>query len=168
MQTKDSTIFFNELIEQHKGILYKVAKTYCKDATDREDLLQEIMIQLWKSVHKYNNEFKTSTWVYRISLNVAISFYRKNGAKTSQTTDLNEQNLQIPADEVGEREFRLNLLEQFINELNSFDKAIILLHLEDRNHADIADILGISVSNVSTKLGRIKDKLKQRFSTYKF
>ncbi|MEQ1767571.1 MAG: RNA polymerase sigma factor, partial [Methylotenera sp.] len=78
MQTKNQNQIFQELIEQHKGILFKVARTYCQDEDDRQDLIQEIMIQLWQSFHKYNEKFKISTWLYRISINVAISFYRKN------------------------------------------------------------------------------------------
>ena len=69
---------FHQIIEQHKGILFKVAKTYCRNDDDRQDLLQEMMIQVWKSLPKYNDTFAVTTWLYRISLNVAISFYRKN------------------------------------------------------------------------------------------
>ncbi len=164
MQTKKQNQIFQELIEQHKGILFKVARTYCQDEEDRQDLIQEIMIQLWQSFHKYNDKFKISTWIYRISINVAISFYRKNLIRKANNIPLNEQVSQIQNVEKSEKEQQLNLLDQFINELKELDKALMLLYLEDKSHAEIADILGISAGNVGTKVGRIKDKLKQRFS----
>jgi len=85
MQIKEQNQNFQELIKQHKGILIKVARIYCQDEEDRQDLIQEIMIQIWKSLHKYNSKFKISTWLYRISINVAISFYRKNTVRKKIT-----------------------------------------------------------------------------------
>lgn len=164
MQIKNQNQLFQELIEQHKAILFKVARTYCQDEIDRQDLIQEIMIQLWQSFHKYNEKFKISTWMYRISINVAISFYRKNADRKNNSIPLNEQIFQMKEDEKTETEQHLNLLDQFISELKEFDKAVMLLYLEEKSHIEIADILGISVGNVGTKVGRIKDKLKQRFS----
>lgn len=164
METNKQDKVFQELIEQHKGILFKVARTYCQDEDDRQDLVQEIMIQLWKSFHKYNDKFKISTWLYRISINVAISFYRKNAVRKETNIPLNERVSQIQDVEKSNKEQELNLLEQFIDELKELDKALMLLYLEDKSHAEIADILGISPGNVGTKVGRIKDKLKQRFS----
>jgi RNA polymerase sigma-70 factor (ECF subfamily) len=105
--------------------------------------------------------------VYRISLNVSISFYRKNLNRTTKFTELNEQNIQITTDDKTETEQELNLLEQFISELKEIDKAIMVLYLEDKSHFEIAEILGISVTNVGTKIGRIKEKLKTKFSNFK-
>jgi RNA polymerase sigma-70 factor (ECF subfamily) len=167
MSRKRQQQFFQEIIEQHKGILFKVARTYCPDEEDRQDLIQEMMIQIWQSVHKYNDQYKISTWLYRISLNVAISFYRKNSTRTKKFTDLNEQMMETPVEDKSENERQLNLLEQFISELKEIDKALMILYLEDKSHTEIAEILGISVSNVGTKIGRIKDKLKTRFSQLK-
>ncbi len=164
MQTKEKNESFQKLILQHKGILFNVARTYCQDEEDRQDLIQEMMIQIWQSFHKYNDKFKVSTWLYRISINVAISFYRKDSVRKKYSIPFDEQIFKINDDEEIEKKQQLNLLEQFIGELKEFDKAVILLYLEDKSHAEIADILGISVSNVGTKVGRIKDKLKHRFS----
>lgn len=164
MQAEEQKRLFLVTIEQHKGILYKVARAYCPNEDDRQDLIQEMMIQVWQSIHKYNGQFKISTWLYRISLNVAISFYRKNTARTNKYTVLNEQSAQIPTEDKTEIEQQLNMLEQFISELKEIDKALMILYLEDKSHVEIAEILGISVSNVGTKIGRIKDKLKTRFS----
>ena len=123
-----------------------------------------MMIQIWKSSQNYNEKFAITTWLYRISLNVAISFYRKNVQRQRTNIPLNEHISQLQEEDNTEKELQLNLLEQFIGELNDLDKALMLLYLEDKSHAEIADILGISLSNVSTKAGRIKDKLRNRFS----
>lgn len=154
---------FEKLIGEHKGIIYKVARTYCSDQEDRDDLIQEILIQLWQSYNKYDKTYQLSTWMYRIALNVAISFYRKYGLRKGQVISLSEEISQIQEAEKSEKEYQLNLLEQFIQELNELDKALMLLYLEDKSHAEIATILGISVSNVSTKAARIRQKLKQKF-----
>ena len=167
MSRKRQQQFFQEIIEQHKGILFKVARTYCPDEEERQDLIQEMMIQIWQSVHKYNDQYKITTWLYRISLNVAISFYRKNSTRTKKFTDLNEQMMETPVQHKSENETQLNLLEQFIGELKEIDKALMILYLEDKSHIEIAEILGMSVSNVGTKVGRIKEKLKTRFSQLK-
>lgn len=164
MNKQEQQQFFHEIIEQHKGILFKVARVYCPTEDDRQDLIQEMMIQIWQSVHTYKDQFKLSTWLYRICLNVAISFYRKNTTRANRFTVLNEQMTEIPTEDKAETEQQLNLLTQFISELKEIDKALMILYLEDKSHAEIAEILGISASNVGTKVGRIKDKLKTRFS----
>lgn len=164
MDKQDHSQFFQGIIERNKGILLKVARTYCPKEDDRQDLLQEMMIQIWQSIHKYNGQFKISTFLYRISLNVAISYYRKNNLKTNKFTVLDEQLAQTPDEDKTENERLLNLLEQFISEFKEIDKALMLLYLDDKSHAEIAEILGMTVSNVGTKIGRIKDKLKTRFS----
>lgn len=155
---------FEDAIEQHKGILFKVARVYCPNENDRQDLIQEMMIQIWQSVHKYNDQYKISTWLYRISMNVAISYYRKSSTRAKKYTEINEQTVEALVEDKSDNEIHLNLLEQFISELKEIDKALMILYLEDKSHIEIAEILGISVSNVGTKIGRIKDKLKARFS----
>jgi len=167
MDKEEQRQFFQDTIERNKGILLKVARAYCPNNEDRQDLLQEIMIQIWQSIHKYDDQYKMSTWLYRISLNVAISFYRKNTTRIKNITQYNEQFVLITYEEITENEQNLNFLEQFISELRELEKALMLLYLEDKSHTDIAEILGISVSNVGTKIGRIKEKLKTRFSQIK-
>ena len=164
MNKQNQQQFFEDVIEQHKGILFKVAKTYCRNDDDRQDLVQEMMIQIWRSLHRYNNQFAITTWLYRISLNVAISFYRKNSTKQNLRVPLIDEVLLIQNPKPFEREEQLELLDQFISELNDFDRALMLLYLEDKSHAEISEIIGISVTNVGTKLGRIKEKLKKKFS----
>jgi RNA polymerase sigma factor (sigma-70 family) len=164
MNEKEREHKFRVIIERHKGILFKVARMYCRYDDERQDLVQEIRIQVWKSFDKYNDNFKLSTWLYRISLNVAISYYRKNANQKEKTIPLNEQIVSEDEIEIGEKKEQLNLLEKFIDELNDIDKALMLLYLEEKSHDEISDILGISRSNVGTKIGRIKEKLKKRFS----
>jgi RNA polymerase sigma-70 factor (ECF subfamily) len=159
--------FFEEIIEQHKGILFKVARAYCPNVDDQQDVIQEMMIQIWQSIHKYNDQFKISTWLYRISLNVAISFYRKSSTRAEKYTELNEQLVETTLNDKSEDERQLKLLEQFISDLKEIDKALMILYLEDKSHTEIAEILGISASNVGTKIGRIKERLKKRFSQLK-
>ena len=118
-------------------------------------------------MQKYNEKYKITTWLYRISINVAISYYRKNTRRQATNIPLNEHIYQIQEDDNSEKEHQLKLLEQFIGELNDLDKALMLLYLEDKSQAEIAEILGISVSNVSTRVGRIKEKLRNRFSQIK-
>lgn len=167
MEKQERQHFFESIIEQHKGILFKVSRTYCPYEEDRQDLIQEMMIQIWQSVHKYNDQYKISTWLYRISLNVAISFYRKNLTRTNKYTELNEQTVKTSVEDKSDNDIHLNLLEQFISELKEIDKALMILYLEDKSHSEIAEILGISVSNVGTKIGRIKNQLKARFAQLK-
>jgi RNA polymerase sigma-70 factor (ECF subfamily) len=156
---------FHEIIERHTGLLFKVARTYCGNEEDRQDLIQEIRIQIWKSLPKYDAHFAMTTWLYRISINVAISFYRKNSTRTyfpvaetlPYVIDAHPNDLQE----------KFNLLEQFIVELNEMDKALIMLYLEDKSYQEISEIMGITISNVGTKMGRIKEKLKKRFLNHK-
>jgi RNA polymerase sigma factor (sigma-70 family) len=165
MQHKEQEQAYNYIVEQHKGILYKVANTYCHNDADRQDLIQEMLIQIWHSIGKYNDQYKITTWLYRIALNVAISYYRKHNTAIhkSQPITANMDVADINNTIILEKEAQLSKLEQFINELKELDKALILLYLDDKSHAEIADILGLTVGNVGTKVGRIKDILKQRF-----
>ncbi len=155
---------FLSVIDNHKGILYKIANNYCKNGEDRKDLIQEIIYQLWKAFDNYNPQFQYSTWIYRISLNVAISFYRKERTITKNKVDI-DGSLLVVSDILfnQEMEDNLNLLQQFIYELKEMDKAIMLLYLEQKSHKEIAEIIGISESNVGTKVSRIKLLLSQKF-----
>ena len=155
---------FLKLIQDNKAIIYKICHAYCPAKNEREDLAQEIIYQLWKSGHSFNEEYKFSTWMYRIALNVAISFYRKEKAKRPLTV-LPEQMPDIEDKVVNDGEDNIKLLHQFISELKELDKAMMLLYLEEKTYAEIADIIGITETNVATKISRIKDKLKLRFST---
>jgi RNA polymerase sigma factor (sigma-70 family) len=158
---------FLSLIEANKRIIFKICNAYCRNNDDREDLAQEIIYQLWKSWSSFNANYKLSTWMYRIALNVAITFYRKD-QKTTGTVLMGDHLIEI-ADESFEEdlESNLNTLQQFINELKPLDRALMLLYLEEKSHKEMAEIIGISTSNVATKIGRIKEQLKKQFNKNK-
>lgn len=158
---------FISKLESVKGIIYKVSNSYCPDIESRKDLAQEIVIQLWQSMDKYDPQYKFSTWVYRIALNMAISFYRKENTRNSRTTSIDETLIDIAfeLESKNEQESQLNLLNQFIQQLDKLNKALILLYLDGHNYDEIGNILGISASNVGTKINRIKKKLKRQFET---
>jgi RNA polymerase sigma factor (sigma-70 family) len=152
---------FVTILKENKGILLKVIRSYCKSTDDWKDLEQEIIIQLWKSFKNYNPTYKLSTWIYRISLNVAISHYRKEIKRNH--IGLDEKTFNLPIEEIDEdMSCRKQTLYNFINvELDGLSKALIILYLEDHGYSEIAVILGITESNVATKINRIKNKFKQ-------
>lgn len=157
---------FIKLIKENKGIIYKICNSYCAEKEDRDDLSQEIIYNLWKAFDSFDEAHKFSTWMYRIALNVAISFYRqekkfRNRESITEGLIVFEENME----EKSEKEGNLQLLQQFISELKEIDKAIILLYLDSKSHREIAEITGFSETNVATKINRIKDKLKEKFSS---
>jgi len=163
MRSTDKSEQFLAVVNSNKGIIYKIANSYCKNSDNRNDLVQEIIIQLWKSFDNYNEQYKHSTWLYRIALNVAISFYRKS--KRDLSTPLTENIIEIiQEEESGELDENVRLLYQFINELDELNKALMLLYLDNKTHKEMAEVLGITETNVATKIGRIKEKLKNKFS----
>jgi RNA polymerase sigma factor (sigma-70 family) len=163
MKSSDKPELFISVINANKGIIYKVARSYCKNSENRNDLVQEITIQLWKSFGSYNEQYELSTWIYRIALNVAISYYRKD--KRTFSAPLTESIIALIQDEEpGDLEENVLLLYQFINELDGLNKALMLLYLDSKSHKEMAEVLGISESNVATKIGRIKENLKKKFT----
>jgi RNA polymerase sigma-70 factor (ECF subfamily) len=155
---------FTSIIESNQRLIFKICNSYCKNVADREDLAQEIVFQLWRSWASYNTSVKLSTWMYRIALNVAISFYRKS-KKENQTEMMGDHVFEIADESAGGRlEENLDALQQFINELKPLDKALMLLYLEEKSHLEMAEIIGLSTTNVATKIGRIKEQLKHKFS----
>jgi len=155
---------FSSLLDEHKKILYKICHSYCRQAADRNDLAQEIVIQLWKSFEKYDDQFKFSTWMYRIALNVAISFYRREKTRTLHITHLDDDLLEVlaalPAVEQSEE---IELLYHMIHQQDALNKALLLLYLDGNSYKTMSEVLGISETNVATKLNRIKNKLREDF-----
>ena len=162
MPKRPSQERFLSLLDEHKKILYKVAGSYCRNPEDRQDLAQEIVVQLWRSFDRYDESYRFSTWMYRIALNVAISFYRSESRRSRDTVPAEESVLEI-ADPRGSEEVEenLRLLWQQIDQLDKLDRALIILYLDGNRYDTIAEILGISETNVGTKLGRIKQKLRR-------
>jgi RNA polymerase sigma-70 factor (ECF subfamily) len=150
------------LLRRHAGLIRKIAYAYCRNPADREDVVQEITVQLWRGRDRYDPRYRETTWIYRIALNVAISFYRRERRHHERSEPLDDA-AALPAAEPVELGGDVELLLRFIAELGALDKALVLLYLDDNDHAEIAEVLGISVSNVGTKLGRIRDKLRTAF-----
>jgi RNA polymerase sigma factor (sigma-70 family) len=151
---------FVNLLNRHPGILYKVCSLYCKEAEDRNDLFQEIVLQLWKAYPTFKNESAITTWMYRIALNTAISNYRKKAGKP-QPVSFSDLELQIPDLKDDTFDDDISLLYTSIEQLSPVEKAIITLYLDDKSYDEMAAIIGISKSNVGVKLNRIKTKLEQ-------
>jgi len=165
IESKHTELFLS-VISAHKGIIYKIANAYCKSEDDRLDLVQEIIAQIWISFSTYDSRYKYSTWIYRISLNVSISSYRKEHRRKEISNPIEDSNILYLSESSYDDETDLKLwhLNKFIAGLTHLDKALILLYLDDRSHKEIAEIMDISISNVATKIARIKDRLKQKFS----
>ena len=146
---------FAELVNRYKDVIFKVCYVYAS-REEFEDYYQEVLIQLWRSLPNFRNESKMSTWIYRVSLNTCISYVRKN-KKVNKVSliDLDFIDKDI------EKKYYIDELYLLINRLNKFEKAIILLWLEERDYEEIASIVGISKNNVAVKLNRIKEKLRR-------
>lgn len=155
---------FLDLLESNKKIIFKVVNSFSYNTEDRKDLCQEIILQLWKAFPKYNDTYAITTWIYRIALNVSISFRRKE--KTRETTQSGYfQNFDLLHWDDSVINEQLKQLYQFIELLKPFDKAIIILYLEGHKNKEIAEITGISETNVSSKLSRIKKKLSSNLKS---
>lgn len=168
MKAPDPTERFLSVLQTHKGIIYKVAHSYCADTEDRKDLVQDIVVQLWKAFDTYSDQYKYSTWIYRIALNVAISMYRKETRRKPLAQPLSDSILTLMSTaDTDDGDENMNLLQQFIAQLKELDKALLLLYLEEKSHREIAKIMGLSETNIATRISRIKTVLRQKFSTIK-
>lgn len=153
---------FETLLQDHRAIIFKVANTYCWRADDRADLAQEIAAQLWRAWPRYDSSRSFTTWMYRIALNVAISYVRKEVQHRNWSVPLQEELHDTASTNSSDLAFddRLQLLQRFIERQAPLDRALLLLYLEDRSQIEIADILGITQTNVSTKINRLKQKIR--------
>lgn len=156
---------FIQILNENKWVLYKVINTYCYDPEDKKDLEQEILIQLWKSIKSYNSNYKMSTWIYKIAMNVSVSFYRSSSNKKANTLSINDSIFQVEnkIDHADPFEEKRKFLHDFIKQLDVFNKEIMILYLDDYGYKEIAEIVGISESNVGTKINRIKKKLQEYY-----
>ena len=150
---------FTELVEKNQGIIHKVCRIYTDDKDSHDDLFQEIVLQLWRSYDSFKGDSKFSTWMYRVSLNTAITLIRKKSK--SNETDLNETHFIHLKSFLEER---ITLLYAAIRLLNDVERALVLLFLEDLPYKDIAETLGISEVNARVKMNRVKIKLKEIMS----
>jgi len=155
---------FVQLIQDNQGLIYKVTSVYSKDQEDQKDLYQEIVYQLWKSFGSFQEKSKVSTWMYRVALNTALTHYKRS-KKKGEKVNIDFELLNIVDEQDPIIELRLKLLHEQIKNLNVIEKGLILLYLEGKKYEEIASITGFSTSNVGTRLGRIKQKLKAKLKT---
>jgi len=134
------------------------------NAQDKEDLFQEILLNAWRGVKNFKGHAKFSTWLYRVALNTAITFFRKDQRRI-ETTELKEQLTGI-ADSVYKQQEEMAAMYKAITALSKIDKAFVMLYLEDYDYQEIADITGITANNVAVKINRIKTKLKENSKRY--
>ena len=150
-----------KFVKEHERLILKVCNIYGQEIEDREDLYQDIIVQLWKSYPKFEKRSKVSTWMYRIALNTAISKFRKV-KKLPQLDEINEQTTKVADQKSSENIELVSQLYDAINSLNKVEKAIVLLYLEECRYKEISEIMGISQSNVGFKINRIKQKLREK------
>ena len=148
---------FSKLLEKNQGIIHKISIIYSGDSADKEDLFQEICLQLWKSYSSFNSDSQFSTWLYRVSLNTAISHTRRRSTLLKHETPYSETQIAAKGNHSDER---VQALTQAISRLNKIDRAIVLLWLEGESYDEIAKIIGITKSNVSVRLVRIKREIE--------
>lgn len=156
---------FIALLNEHQRIIHKVCNLYMDAHADREDLFQEITLQAWKAYAGFRGDAKFSTWLYRVALNTAITFFRKEKRKpdiysTEAVPDLGSHETYDPIEE------QVKAMYAAIDDLSKIDKAIVMLYLEDYNYNDIGEMMGITANNVAVKMNRIKTRLKESTQKY--
>jgi len=156
----DTHADFVTLLGEHQRLVYRVAGSYARERADVEDLAQEIAAQAWRSFGTYDAQRRFSTWLYRIALNVAISWLRIEAPRRRRSVSY-EAGLHEPAvsdaldDDDGSR-----ILRGFIESQTPLDRAVLLLYLEERPLAEISEILGLTTTNLTTKINRLKERLR--------
>lgn len=161
MTTESMREQFQALLERHRGIVFKVANIYCRHAEDRRDLGQEICAQAWKAFPAWDSQRPFSTWMYRIALNVAISYARGNDERMRHIAlDDNDIEPEHDDDAVREADDSVRALYHCIAQLDPLNRALLLLYLDEISLREIADILGLSETNVATKIGRLKQRIR--------
>lgn len=160
--TKPDKKEFLQLVQQHGGLMQKVIRLYVDDADDRKDILQEILLQAWRSYPSFQGNSQFSTWLYRVSLNTVLTALRKNKRKPETASLEIATNLESGSEEHSEKEW----LYKTIRRLPEIDRMIISLHLDGYRNEEIADISGMQKGNVALKLHRIKKKLTEKGKIY--
>ncbi len=151
---------FIQLLNQNQKIIHKVCNLYLNWQEDKEDLFQEITLQAWKAFSQFRGEAKFSTWLYRVSLNTAITYFRKDkkNAFIASVSEIPELAIQSERDPI---EDKTKAMYKAIAALSKIDKAIVMLYLEDYSYAEISEIIGITANNIAVKMNRIKVKLRE-------
>ena len=163
----DSPPAFETLLERHRGIVLKVARSYATGAEDRADLAQEIAVQLWRAWPGYDPARSFSTWMYRIALNTGISFLRGDRLRRRHAAQLDESVPEVAGERVADPEAdeRLRVLDRFLATLEPLNRALLVLYLEQRSTREMAEILGLGESNVTTKISRLKQRIRDHVAS---
>lgn len=152
---------FVRIIKENEGLIFKITTLYTNNRDDQKDLYQDVVFQLWKSFDSFRAESKISTWMYRIALNTALTKLRKS-KRMGNSVSIDKVVMQQTENYDPVFEEKLKLLYAHIKQLNVLEKGLMLLLLEGNKYEEIAEITGLSPSNVGTKISRIKQKLKHQ------
>jgi len=152
---------FLRQIESNKGILFKICRIYQDNAEDRDDLLQEMTLQLWLAYDSFRSESKFSSWMYRVALNTAIAFFKKQKRRPDDQSLPYEFDRAEELSRVNEEEEKLAMFYKAVHQLDKIEKALIYLYMENQSYEEIATHLGITAVNARVKMSRLKDKLKE-------
>lgn len=169
MSSQTETAFLS-LVNKHKGILYKASRIYADSLEDREDLQQEILIQLWKSYQNFKGNSEFSTWMYRVAINTAITYLKKEKKRTNNQMDMPDHFEVQNEDYNPAKDKQLEVFYAAVQELKPLEKAVIFYFMEGMSHKEIGDNLGLSEGNARVKLNRTKEKIQQiiKKSGYEF
>ncbi len=158
----DARARFLALLEAHAGIVLKIAGSYTRHFDDRADLVQEINAQLWRAFGSYDSARPFATWMYRVARNVAISSLRSDAERWRRVVPLDEARHVVADPHAGnpDAEQRVAALARFIGNEPPLHRALLLLYLDEHSYREIAEILGISETNVATKIHRLKQRMR--------
>ena len=159
MEQNDKEKQFTSLIEEYKRVIYKICYMYATDGDNFKDLYQDVVINLWKGFEGYEGKGKPSSWIYRVGLNTCISFYRQQQRRGEHTS---LDSIYCLEAEYSETTKRLKEMYRLIAGLDKFERAVILLWLDENSYEEIAEIVGVPRNTVASRLKRIKDKLTKQ------
>lgn len=161
----DKNTVFKQVLDENKDRIFRICSAYERNSDDRDDLYQEILINIWKNLDKFEGRSAISTWIYRIAVNTSLMHVKKESKRNSIKTELNENTPDITESSAEEREekiitgSKIEILYECINRLGSLDKLIISMVLEDLSYKEIADVTGLTVNNTGVRINRIKKEL---------
>jgi RNA polymerase sigma-70 factor (ECF subfamily) len=156
---------FNEILAENRDRIYRICCAYVPDTDERDDLFQEIVINIWRNLDKFEGRSLISTWIYRIAVNSALLHIRTAKKRKERHTEINENTLNVPEND--DKTEKINTGKQIeklyyaINRLNELDRLIISMVLDDLSYKEIADVTGMTVTNTGVKINRIKKELNR-------
>ncbi|WP_439474671.1 RNA polymerase sigma factor [Algoriphagus formosus] len=157
---------FIQLIQENQGLIYKITTIYTREREEQEDLYQEIVYQTWKSFDQFKKAAKPSTWLYRVGMNTAITHLNRSKKRVA-AVPMEGMEFDLMDETDSQKEEQIRQLYAEIRKLGLLDRGIVFLFLEGKSHEEISEIVGITSSNVGTRLSRIKEKLRKGVQTTK-